>query len=85
MLLKLVERVIAFLLYLGILISPVLLGAFLGGLFLFVVFKGSIYGYIFASISVIAGIGYGIYLAEYARSRMRVVNFISMHVHKEEK
>lgn len=72
---SLIDDIFSWFCYIRFLISPLLLGFIVGAsLFLFV-FKGNNYGWVIGSICVLLGLGYGIYLAEFAR-RMGTVNFL---------
>jgi hypothetical protein len=79
-----IDNIVSWFYYIRILLSPLLLGTVLGAVLLIVVFKWSIYGWIFGCVSVVAGLILGIRLAEHARRKMGTLNFIAMNMHTKE-
>ena len=83
-LINLVEKIFSWFYYIRILLSPLLIGLLVGvALFIFA-FKGNVYGWVFGSICILFGLGYGIYLAEFARRNMGTVNFMGINMHNPE-
>ena len=81
---SLIEKTFSWFYYIRILIAPFLLGLLVGAILLIFVFKANTSGWVFGSLSVLFGLGYGIYLAEFARRNMGTINFMGINMHNKE-
>jgi hypothetical protein len=73
---SLIDDIFSWFYYIRIVFSLFLLGFLLGAALFIFVFNGNTYGWMFGFISVLLGLGFGIYLAESARRDMGTVNFM---------